>query len=153
MIIMAWGIEFLEGFDAFHFGADAIINGFFIMLVFSYVSRRGYTDKPFEEALEILGATYFVAFCLSIFGFPPLIVAIGLVIAYSLIQKFMFKTEFRPWLVSFVSLWIVFGMICLLDASVRNIFTWGVSILYFFLMGEISTRKKAKEKASEKPKK
>jgi len=123
------------------------------MMVFAYVSRRGYSDKPFEEALEIVGVSYLITFILSIFGFPPLIAAIGLIVAFSLIQKFMFKTEFRPWLVSFVSLCIVFGMVILIDESVRTLFMWGVTIPYFFIMGEIANRKKKNEKPAEKPKK
>ena len=124
--------------------------GFVIWTLFAYLSSRGSTDKPLEEALQIIGYTFGVGLLMDFMGIPSLWVGIGLLIAYILATKYVVKWNWGKTIFVMGTISVNLGISAMMPGSVAPIFLWGVILLMLFIRSQERIRRN-KIEAENKP--
>ncbi len=150
---MAWGIEAFAFFDPFYWGAEGVILSFILWTIFAYLGSRGSSEKPLEEAMQVVGYTFGVGLLLDFMAIPSLWVAVGMTIGYVLATRYVVKWDWSKTIFILVTIFINFSILVLLPDSLRSIFLWGVLIMMLlFLSQERIRRKKIKEETKSEKK-
>ena len=149
---MAWGLETFVYWDPFYWGANALIMNFIIWMLFAYLTRRGNTAKPLEEAMQVIGYTFGVGLLMDFMGIPSMWVGILLLVAYILATKYVVKWNWKETIFVMGTISVNLGMSSLLPGSVAPIFLWWVIMVMLFLRSQEKIRRKKieAEKKSEK---
>ena len=151
---MAWGISYFMGIDVFQYGWFAVfyLLGFFIL--FSYLGFRATREKPWHDAAKLVGLTMVVGLFLAFTSIPSFWVGIIVVIVFTLIRRWMVKTEFHDYVSNFIALWILLLILSLIPIEYAYVYS-AFMLIYFYWVSEmdIKTTKKEKEAKEDKPKK
>jgi hypothetical protein len=141
---MVWGWEYIAGFDPFPFSALRILNSILFLFIFGYLSSRGNSDKPWEQALEIMGYLMVVAFAMSMLGLPPLWMGVGYIASYLVIWQALKKKLAFEWGLFVFYLAYVFATMAVMDDLTR---TWYVIafVVLMFIQSEIRVKNAKKE--------
>ena len=138
---MAWGLEAFVYWDPFYWGAQALIMNFIIWSLFAYLSARGSTEKPFEEAMQVIGYTFGAGLLMDFMMIPSMWVGIGMLLSYILATKYVVKWTWGKTIFVIGTISVNLGMSTMLPRSVAPIFLWGVVMLMLFLRSEESIRR------------
>ena len=149
---MPWGLENFVYWDPFYWGAHGLIMGFIIWTLFAYLSSRGSSEKPLEEAMQIIGYTFGVGLLMDFMGIPSFWVGIGLLFAYIFATRYVVKWNWGKTIFVIGTISVNLGISALMPGSVAPIFLWGVILLMLFLRSQerIRRNKINEEKKSEK---
>lgn len=145
---MSWGLEYIAGFNPFPFGGMAIVGAFVFLFAFGYIANRGKSNAV-DLSLEIVGYSLLIGVILFIMNLPPLVLGLGYIAGYLLVNKYVSKTKTNfEWVVFVFYILFVFAVLAVLDEFSR--FWWTVFVLILMVAtNEIDL----KHKATQKPKK
>lgn len=139
---MAWGIEAFAYFDPFYWGAGGVIYGFIVWTIFAYLSARGSSEKPLEEAMQVVGYSFGLGLLMDFMMIPSMWVGIGMIVAYVYSTKYVLKWNWRKTIFVLTSVSINLTISALVSEPVKSIFLWGVIILVLLLMSQQRVRQK-----------
>ena len=137
----AWGLERLVFWDPFYWGAEGLILNFIIWTLFAYLSARGASDKPLEEAMQVIGYTFGVGLLMDFMRIPSLWVGIGLLLAYILATQYVVKWSWGRTFFVMGTISVNLGMSNLLPNSVAPIYLWGVILMMLFIRSQERVRR------------
>ncbi len=149
---MAWGFEYFVYWDPFYWGAQGLIMNFIIWTLFAYLSARGASDKPLEDAMRVMGYTFGAGLLMDFMLFPSMIVGLGMIVAYILATKYVVKWNWGITVFVMVTVSINLWISAIVAEPVKSIFLWGVILLMLFIRSQERIRKNkiAAEKKVEK---
>lgn len=139
---MPWGIENFVYWDPFYWGPQGLIMNFIIWTLFAYLSGRGSSDKPLEDAMQIMGYCFGMGLLMDFMGIPSLFVGWGMLGTYLLATKYVVKWNWGRTL--FVAGTITFNLSIssILPPMVSPIYLWGVIMGMLFLRSQERIRQK-----------
>jgi hypothetical protein len=150
---MAWGFESFVYWDPFYWGAEALVMNFIIWTLFAYLSARGASEKPLEEAMQVMGYTFGAGLLMDFIGLPSMWVGIFLLVSYILATKYVVKWTWGKTVFVMGTITVNLGMSTMMPKSVAPIFLWGVVMLMLFIRSQERIRKNkiiAEKKVTEK---
>jgi hypothetical protein len=116
-------------FTRFDLFAEGLL-GFAVLLcmffIFSYFTCRGKVDKPEEKAIKLLLPSILIGFFLNLFGFPPLIVGILVILTYVVASKKILELDKHEWATNSITILILLGILGSIDITSR----WILFILF-----------------------
>ena len=138
---MAWGFANFVFWDPFYWGPTGLIMNFIIWTLFAYLSSRGATDKPLEEAMQVMGYTFGAGLLMDFMRIPSMIVGISLLLSYIFATKYVVKWTWGKTFFVIGTISINLGMSTMMPRSVAPIFLWGVVMLMLFIRSQERIRK------------
>ncbi|MCX6803619.1 MAG: hypothetical protein NTY48_03540 [Candidatus Diapherotrites archaeon] len=146
---MIWGIEYFMGLNIFVMGWVSVLVLSLFLFLFGYFGLRASEKEPAHKSLELTAYTMVVALFLAFTSIPSFCAGIVLVVAYTLISRYMFKQKIHKFSVSFVALWLLLFIFALLPDEWR-IIMMVFSVIYFFISSEIDVKRKKREEKTKK---
>ena len=138
---MAWGFESFVYWDPFYWGPQALVMNFIIWTLFAYLSARGASDKPLEEAMQVMGYTFGAGLLMDFMGFPSMWVGILLLVSYVFATKYVVKWTWGKTAFVMGTISVNLGVSSIVAEPVKPIFLWGVILLMLFLRSQERIRK------------
>jgi len=150
---MAWGFANFVFWDPFYWGPTGLIMNFIIWTLFAYLSSRGATDKPLEEAMQVIGYTFGVGLLMDFMMIPSMWVGILLLVSYILATKYVVKWTWGKTVFVMGTITVNLGISSLMPGSVAPIFLWGVILMMLFLRSQERIRRNKIEEEAKPVKK
>ncbi len=138
---MPWGLETFVYWDPFYWGPTGLIMSFIIWTLFAYLSARGASDKPLEEAMQVMGYTFGIGLLMAFMGIPSMWVGILLLVSYILATKYVVKWTWGKTIFVMGTISVNLGISSMMPGSVAPIFLWGVILLMLFIRSQERIRR------------
>jgi len=141
---------FLVQFNMFGAGFLGAIEASIIWFLFVYGSARVNYDKPVEHVIEFLIPPILLAFFLTFFGVPDVVVGTLVIGSFLISIKYFDDMALRPWLTTAIKIAILMFLNNQFGPEIGKIMLYFL-IGWIFVENEINNRKKIKkEKNKEK---
>ena len=143
-------LGFLVNFSLFGGGLLGAFENALIWFLFIYGSARINSEHPIEHVIDFLTPIFFMAFVMTFFGIPDLIVGFAVLLALFVGLKYFEKIPLRPWISMSIRISILMIFNNQFGPFVGRILLWFL-IAWIFVEAEIKNRRKlSKEKKKEK---
>ena len=152
---MAWGLEVFAYYDPFYWGPQNLILNFLIWTLFAYFSARGTSEKPFEDAMQLMGYVFGLGLLMDFMMIPSMWVGIGMILSYVHATKYVLMWYWRQTIFILTTISISLGISALVSEPVQSIFLWGIVLTLFLILSQARLRSKRipiEEKSEEKKK-
>ncbi|MFA5763234.1 MAG: hypothetical protein WC915_00290 [archaeon] len=150
MIEIGW----LAGFSMFGYGFFGAAESAIIWFLFVYGSARANATNPHEHTIEFLLPSVMLAFVLTFFGVPDILVGLVVMISFLISIKHYNNMPMKPWIITATRILILMFFNNQFGPWVGKILLY-LLIIWGFVEGEIQIRKlkRAERKKAKESKK